>query len=193
MDASAEMSESESLSEGSVPLMDVTFYVADLSGLLMLCKEDENMEYRNNIQLLKGDRESVEEAIKKLKSMEQTVAVKNAIGVGYIRLVRCEEAREILEQALSISGKDSEQACILSNLANLCLIGREDFTQKRMSLRYEQAIEKEQDPQNRLIIRLNRICCGPAAFLNKKDPTGAAVNEFKQLLEEEKRFWVQIK
>lgn len=115
MNISAEMSEPESLSERSVPLMDDTYYVADVSGILMLCKEDENMEYRNNIQLLKGDRESVEEAIKKLKSMEQTVAVKNAIGAGYIRLVRCEEAREILEQALSISGKDSEQACILSN------------------------------------------------------------------------------
>lgn len=37
MNASAETSKPESLSEGSISLMDDTYYVTDVPGILMLC------------------------------------------------------------------------------------------------------------------------------------------------------------
>ena len=168
-------------------LMDDTYYIADVSGILILCEEEGDLEYQENIQLLKGDKESVEEAVKRLQGMEQTAAVKNAIGAGYIRLAQCEEARKVLNEALSLSEKDSEQACILNNLASIRLITEEDFMQNRIAARYEQAVKKERNPQNRLIIEMNRIYYGPLTYLDKKDPTGYALNEFERLLEEEKK------
>lgn len=121
--------------------------------------------------------------------MEQTAAVKNAIGVGYIRLARCEEARKVLNQALTLAEKDSEQACILNNLANVRLVIEEDFIQNRIAMKYDQAIKKESDPQNRLIIKMNKICYGPYAYLDKEDPIRYVINEFERLLEEEEKLF----
>ena len=68
--------------------MDDTYYVADVSSILMLCKGDDVPGYVEAIQLLKGDKDAVEKAIERLSEMEQVAGVMNAIGVGYIRLDR---------------------------------------------------------------------------------------------------------
>ena len=189
VDALDEISEPESSSEGSISLMDDTYYVADIAGILILCEENENLEYQENIQMLKGDKWSVEEAVKRLQGMEQTAAVKNAIGIGYIRLAQFEEAKKVLNQALLISEKDSDQACILNNLGNMRLISKEDFIQNCIGKRFAQALEKEMNPQNRLIIQMNQVCYSFFPYLDKKDPTGYAISEFERLLEEEKKLF----
>lgn len=167
--------------------IDDTYYVADVFGLLMLCEGDELPNYEENIQLLKGDKESVEKAIENLSVMEQTPAVLNAIGVGDLRLAKCNEGKEKLNEALSLTEDDSEKVCILNNLGNYRLYTQEDVMNGNILSRYEQALELESNPVKNIIIRMNKIVYGPLLYIDEEKPISYIKAEFEQLLKDEKK------
>lgn len=181
--AGCEESPSESLADIR---MDDTYYVADLHSILILCKGDGNPEYLEAIRLLKGDKASVMDGIERLAAMEQTPAVMNAIGVGYLRLSQHEEAREILNKALSLSKDDSEDVCIVNNLGSLRLVTTEEIINDDATLKYEHILNKEMNPMDRLVIRANRLFCGPLVYLYDDNWAEKITNEVHQLLEDER-------
>lgn len=165
--------------------IDDTYYVPDIFGILMLCEGDELTEYKENVQLLKGDKESVEKAIENLSAMEQTPAVLNAMGVGLLRLDRCDEGKERLNEALSLTENNLEEVCILNNLGNPRLHNPENLVNNNLISRFEQALEKESDPIRKIIIRMNKIVYGPFLYLDEEDPINYTLEEFEQLLKDE--------
>ncbi len=167
-------------------LMDDTYYVVDIYSILMLCEEDKDPGYKENIQALKGDSTSVAEAIERLKDMEQTPAVMNAIGVGYMRLDQSEEAKKILEGALEMTDDDQERVCILNNLGSVRLLGAEDIINGRIAVQYEQALEMEKDPIRSIVIRANRLVYGPYLYLRDDKWKEKLDKDIEQLLKDEK-------
>lgn len=135
---------------------------------------------------MKGDKKSVEKAIKNLSAMEQTPAVLNAIGVGDLRLAKCDEGKEKLNEALSLTEDNSEKVCILNNLGNYRLNTPEDILNGNIDSKFEQALEKETDLARRIIIRMNKIIYGPLLYLNEEEPIEYTRAEFEQLLKDEK-------
>lgn len=147
-------------------LMDDTYYVVDIYSILMLCEEDKDLGYKENIQALKGDSTSVAEAVERLKDMEQTPAIMNAIGVGYMRLDKSEEAKKILEGALEMADDDRDRVCILNNLGSVRLLGAEDIINGTITLDLDQALKIETDPVRRIILDTNRLGYGPFLYLD---------------------------
>ncbi len=167
-------------------LMDDTYYVVDIYSTLMLCEDDGVPGYKDAIQALKGDSASVAEAIERLGDMEQTPAVMNAIGVGYMRLDQSEEAKKILEGALEMADDDQEQACILNNLGSVRFLKGEDIINDRVAVRYEQALEMERDPIRRIVIRANRLVYGPYLYLKDDKWKEKIDKDIEQILKDEK-------
>ncbi len=165
--------------------MDDTYYVADVSSILMLCKGDDVPGYVEAIQLLKGDKDAVEKAIERLSEMEQVAGVMNAIGVGYIRLDRCEEARKILNEAMEIAD-DTDRVCILNNLGNSRLLVPDDIINNTITKKYEQALEIAKDPVDRIILRIDQLGYGPFVYLDDDDWEKTMAEDIAQLLKEEK-------
>ncbi len=104
-----------------IKLEDDTWYVVDDSAILMLCEKNDDKPFKDLIVKLKGNGDSVKEAINILNNMEQDVAVKNALGVGYLRLRMFEEADMKFREALKIASSEDDKACILSNLVETML------------------------------------------------------------------------
>lgn len=85
--------------------------------------------------------------------MEQDVGVKNALGVGYLRLGKFQEANKTFEEALQIAGSDEDRACILSNLAEV-MIYQENAESAKSYL--EDALKLEvDDPLKQLVMQSN--------------------------------------
>ncbi len=167
--------------------MDNTYYVADLHSILILCEDDGNPGYLEAIQLLKGDEASVMDGIEQLSAMDQTPEVMNAIGVGYLRLDRCEEAKEILNDALISSRSDSVDVCIVNNLGSTRLMELEGILYDEATLKYDHVLKKVTDPIQALIIRANRLCYGPFVNVYDDNREQMLVDEVNQLLEDERR------
>lgn len=168
-------------------LMDDTYYVVDIYSTLMLCEDDEDPGYKDDIQALKGDSVSVAEAIERLGDVEQTPAIMNAIGVGYMRLDQSEKAKKILEKALEMADDDQERACILNNLGSVRLLEAEDIINGRIAARYEQALEMEEDPIRSIVIRANRLTYGPYLYLKDDKWKEKLDKDIDQLLKDEKK------
>ena len=166
-------------------LMDDTHYVADVYEILMLCKGDEDPGYRENIRLLKGDRASVEKAIEGLLDMEQTPAVMNAIGVGYMRLDQFEDVKGILNKALGMAD-EIDSVCILNNLGSAHFLETEDIINDTIGNEYDLALEKTSVPIDRIILRTNQLGYGPFVYLGDDDWEKTMTEDIDRLLKEEK-------
>lgn len=177
--------EDEGVAEENGRSMDDTYYVADVYEILMLCKRDEDPSYQENIRLLKGDVVSVEKAVEGLLDMEQTSAVMNAIGVGYMRLDQFEDARGILNRALEIAD-DIDSVCILNNLGSVHFFETEDIINDTIADEYDRALEKTSDPIDRIILRTNQLGYGPLVYLDDDDWEKTMAEDIDRLLKEEK-------
>lgn len=64
--------------------IDDTRYIVDQQMILILCEDSElGKAYTDAIKALKGNGEAILAAMKQLEDLDQTVSVKNAIGVAY--------------------------------------------------------------------------------------------------------------
>lgn len=168
-------------------LMDDTWYVMTETDILMLCETDESQkEYLEAIKLLKGDSHSVEAAIEKLKSMEQTVEVKNALGIGAVCLAKFEEAEKYFNSAYEMAEKDSHIISILNNQIYIinCL-DKELWSAPAMD-KYNILSEKEiSNPIQALIVSSNWLM-----FEEKidtvEDPAAILISGLEKLLKKEK-------
>lgn len=174
----------ESMVKENGRLIDDTYYLVDIYSILMFCEKDNDPAYEEDIQLLKGDRGSVEKAIEDFLGMEQTPAVMNAIGVGYMRLDRCEEAKRILDEALEMADDDEERACILNNLGSVLVIDPYDIINGQITSKYDRALEIETDPVRSIMIRANRARYGPLIYLDDAWEEKAA-KDIEVLLQDE--------
>jgi len=59
----------------------------------------------------------VKAVIEIFKELGESIEIKNAVGVAYIRLREYDKAQGILETALGEAQTEEQQACILTNLA----------------------------------------------------------------------------
>lgn len=161
-------------------LIDDTRYIVDNYAILMLCKVPEQETYRSLLTLLKGNEDSVIGAINTLQEMDQTVDVKNAMGVAYLRLRKFEEANENFQIALNLAESSDEKAFILSNMSEVMIYDGDFNTAKKYM---EKALKQEvSDPIDKLILQSNMIATDSSEDINS--PQKAL--EIKKLLKEEK-------
>lgn len=161
--------------------IDDTRYIVDNYAILMLCKLPEQESYRSLMTLLKGNEDSVIEAINTLQEMDQTVDVKNAMGVAYLRLRKFEEANENFQMALNLAESGEEKACILSNMSEVMMYtGDFDSAEKYMEMALKQEVS---DSIEQLILRSNMAAIDSLEDMNNLQKA----IELKKLLKEEKR------
>lgn len=162
-------------------LIDETRYIVDNYTILMLCKVPEQEPYRSLMTLLKGNEDSVKKAINILKEMDQTVDVKNAMGVAFLRLRKFEEANQNFQMALNLAIVTEDKACILSNMSEVMMYaGDFESAEKYM----ETALNQETgDSVEQLVLRSNMAAINST---ENKDNLQKAI-ELKKLLKEEKR------
>jgi len=134
-------------------LIDDTWYIVDDYAILMLCKTTEQDCYKVLMSKLKGNGDSLKDAIKLLEKMEQDVGVKNALGVGYLRLGKFQEANKTFEEALQIAGSDEDRACILSNLAEVMIY--QENTESAKSYLEDALKLGVDDPLKQLVLQSN--------------------------------------
>lgn len=168
-------------------LMDDTWYVMTESSILMLCEVDESQkEYIEAIKSLKGDNHSVELAIEKLKSMEQTVEVKNALGIGAICLGKYEEAESYLDSALELAEDDLQKICILSNQIHVIKIVDDGLLYISAKDKYALLMEKKiSDPIRNLVLHTNWALLDEKINTDK-NPVDKIITVLEKLLKEEK-------
>lgn len=146
--------------------MDDTWYALDGSWILLLCYgEPEQKDYVEIAKQLKGNYLDVNEAINKLAKLEQTVDVRNALAVGYIRLFKAEEAEEILRSILEEIETDEERSvCVLSNLGVVeSMKGKSEESYKYFLEANQKKIE---DPIRQLVVQSNLVI--REAYVKKK-------------------------
>ena len=75
--------------------MDDSRYIVDLQAILILCENSEGeAEYTDALHGLKGNGDEILASITQLEGLKQTVAVKNAIGVGKNLLRKADEGKK---------------------------------------------------------------------------------------------------
>jgi Flp pilus assembly protein TadD len=113
--------------------------------------------------------------------MDQTVDVKNAMGVAFLRLRKFEEANQYSQMALSLAKETEDKACILSNMSEVMMYtGDFESAEKYM----ETALNQETgDSVEQLVLRSNMAAINST---ENKDNLQKAI-ELKKLLKEEKR------
>ena len=161
-------------------LLEDTRYIVDNYAILILCKVPEQVSYRSLITLLKGNEDSLIEAIKTLQEMDQTVDIKNALGVAYLRLRKFNEANENFQMALNLAESSDEKAFILSNMSEVMMYdGDFDTAKKYMEMALKQEVS---DSIDKLILQSNMIATDSPEDINSLQK----VLELKKLLKEEK-------
>lgn len=115
--------------------IDDTRYIVDQQLIMILCEDSEVGEkYTDALKALKGNGEAVLTAIKQLEDLDQTIAVKNAIGVGYNLLRNTDEAEMYFQEALGEVQNPTDKAILLSNLAET------KYYQKQFEKQYDEAV-----------------------------------------------------
>ena len=115
--------------------IDDTRYIVDQQLIMILCEDSELGEkYTDALKALKGNGEAVLTAIKQLEDLDQTIAVKNAIGVGYNLLRNTDEAEMYFQEALGEVQNPMDKAILLSNLAET------KYYQKQFEKQYDEAV-----------------------------------------------------
>ena len=164
-------------------LKDETRYIVDNYTILMLCKVTEQESYKSLMTLLKGNEDSLIEAINILQEMDQTVDVKNAMGVAFLRLRRFEEANQYFQMALNLAKETEDKACILSNMSEVMMYtGDFESAEKYIETALNQ---KKGDSLEQLVLRSNKAAINSS---ENKDNLQKAI-ELKKLLKEEKRIY----
>jgi tetratricopeptide (TPR) repeat protein len=164
-------------------LIDETRYIVDNYAILMLCKVTEQESYKSLMILLKGNEDSLIEAINILQEMDQTVDVKNAMGVAFLRLRKFEEANQYFQMALNLAKETEDKACILSNMSEVMMYTG-DFESAENYI--EMALNQEiGDSVDQLVLRSNKAAINSS---ENEDNLQKAI-ELKKLLKEEKRIY----
>ncbi|WP_143322435.1 hypothetical protein [Clostridium sp. HBUAS56010] len=161
-------------------LTDDTWYIVDEYSILMLCERPEQESFKALMVKLKGNGNSLNEAINILKEMEQDTVVKNALGVGYLRLRKFREAEEEFQEALNIAQSDTERVCILANLAGVMLykedsVSAENYTEKALELGVNDSLKN-------LVLKSNLTSIN----LSNQTELIQEIAKIKQLIKEEK-------
>lgn len=163
-------------------LAEDTWYVVDDSTILMLCETKESGEFKDLMVKLKGNGDSINETINVLENMSKDVVVNNALGVAYLRLRRFDEADQKFQEALAEADSAEDQACILSNLAQVMLY-KENV---KVAKTYVEDLLKLEvnDPLKNLVLQSNitaiELTYDTKDFVQK-------IAEIKKLINEEKR------
>lgn len=169
-----------SCSKKQMKLIDDTWYIVDDYAILMLIKTSEPDSNKDLMVQLKGNGESLKEAIETLREIEQDVRIKNALGIGYLRLRMFQEANSSFQEALNIVNSNEDRACILSNLSEVMW-----YQEKPGSARnyLEEALKIEiEDPLKKLILQSNL----EAMELSNKDNYVHEIAVIKDLIKQER-------
>lgn len=162
-------------------LVDDTWYILDEYAILMLCERPEQDSFKELMVKLKGNGVSLNEAIDILKEMEQTPAVKNALGVAYLRLRNFKEAEKELLEALNMVESDKDKVCILTNLAEVMLfkydmVSAENYIKEALNL-------GEDDSLKNLVLESNIT----SISLSLKTKPIEEIVKIKELLKKERK------
>lgn len=162
-------------------LVDDTWYILDEYAILMLCERPEQDSFKELMVKLKGNGDSLNEAIDILKEMEQTPAVKNALGVAYLRLRNFKEAEKELLEALNMVESDKDKVCILTNLAEVMLfkydtVSAENYIEEALKL-------GEDDSLKNLVLESNLT----SISLSHKTKPIEEIAKIKELLKKERK------
>lgn len=174
-----------------VQKLDDTNYIVDIQMILILCEEVEaGSEYSDALKGLKGNGDEVLASVKQLEGLEQSVAVKNAIGVGKNILRKTEEAESYFLDALQETTNPTDKAILLSNLAETKYYQKEYVKQydNALSVMNEAVEEYEKVNTDKILsmvlesnqIRLNMMVDYPK-------PMVKYVSRLKKLLKEERK------
>jgi tetratricopeptide (TPR) repeat protein len=170
-----------SCSKKQMKLIDDTWYIIDDYAILMLIKTSEQDSYKDLMVQLKGNGESLKETIETLREIEQDVSIKNALGIGYLRLRMFQKAYSSFQEALNIVNSNEDRACLLSNLSEVMW-----YQEKPESARnyLEEALKMEiEDPLKKLILQSNL----EAMELSNKDNYVHEIAVIKDLIKQERR------
>lgn len=162
-------------------LVDDTWYILGEYTILMLCERPEQDSFKDLMVKLKGNGDSLNEAINMLEEMEQTPAVKNALGVAYLRLRNFNEAEKELLEALNMAESDKDKVCILTNLAEVMLfeddtVSAENYTEEALKL-------SEDNPLKKLVLESNLT----SISLSHKTKPIEEIAKIKALLKKERK------
>lgn len=162
-------------------LVDDTWYILDEYAILMLCERPDQDSFKELMVMLKGNGDSLNETIDILREMEQDPAVKNALGVAYLRLRNFKEAEKELLEALNTAESDKDKVCILTNLAEVMLfkydtVSAENYIEEALKL-------GEDDSLKNLVLESNLISM---SLSNKTRPIEEIV-KIKELLKKERK------
>ncbi|RFZ76338.1 hypothetical protein DS742_24210, partial [Lacrimispora amygdalina] len=160
--------------------VDDTYYIMDDYGILILCEETEQESYKKVIAQLKGNTDNIESAVSELKQMNQSVNIKNALGIAYLRLRQFDISLDYFNKALEMANNEEEKACILNNVAE-CKYYLENKAEVSSNL-IEASVKQVNNPIIKLVIKSNLL----ADELNEKEEFEKTIIDAKKLLKEEK-------
>lgn len=147
----------------------------------MLCERPEQESFEALMVKLKGNGDSLNKAISILEEMEQDTAVKNALGVGYLRLRKFPEAEKEFREALDIAESDKERICILANLAEVMLYKEDSVSAKNYT---EEALTLEVDDSLKNLVLESNLT---SINLSNKTNFIKEIANIKRLIKKEKR------
>lgn len=168
-------------------------YIVDLQMILILCEDPEaGTEYADALKGLKGNGDEVLASIKLLKGLEQTVAVKNAIGVANNLLRKPYEAESYFQDALLETKNSTDRAILLSNLAEA------KYYQKQHAKQFDiaaslinEAVEEYQKVNTDRVLRMtlesNQLRLNMMMVKSSQQSIVKYVSRIKEILKEERK------
>lgn len=159
--------------------VDDTYYIMDEYGILILCEDTEQESYKKVITQLKGNEDNIESAVFELKQMKQNVNIKNALGIGYLRLRQFNVSLDYFNNALEMAINEEEKAIILNNIAE-CKYYLDKKAEVSSNL-MEASVKQVNNPIIKLVIKSNLL----ADQLNEKEEFVKTIADAKKLLKEE--------
>jgi len=168
--------------KNSATAMDDTLYIVDTYQILLLCEPGTaETEYIELLAKLKGNGGEVKAVIERFNEIGESIEIKNAVGVAYIRLREYDKAQGILETALGEAQTEEQQACILTNLAAInSLTGFHEEAYDFLVLAEQKKID---NPIKQLVLESNL----PRAGLEQSDSIVRDIAEVKTLLKKERQ------
>jgi tetratricopeptide (TPR) repeat protein len=168
-------------SKNQMSLIDDTEFIVDDSAILMLYKIIGQEANKELMVQLKGNGNSLIEAIKILEDIKQDASIKNALGVSYLRLRRFHEANSEFQEALRIAVSDEEKMCILSNMAEVMLYQENRDTAKNY---VEEALKLEVDDQVKKLVLQSNLTAIELPF---KTDFIQEIGNIKELIKKERK------
>ncbi len=168
-------------SKNQMSLIDDTEFIVDDTAILILYKITGQEANKELMVQLKGNGNSLIEAIKILEDMKQDASIKNALGVSYLRLRRFHEANSEFQEALRIAVSDEEKMCILSNMAEVML-----YQENRDTAKYyvEEALKLEVDDQVKKLVLQSNLTAIELPF---KTDFIQEIGNIKELIKKERK------